>query len=137
MKNVKFHTLSIHQYYCQNNLASGTYCLIFDWSHCQKCPFLLFMHSCSIYTPRALLWIAKHLGFSVVNHLTCCFAILILVLQCKHSCSKNKCSTQMHTSKLWLLRMRKVKAPTWMKLLSTKNYINGPKLRTKFISPWV
>jgi hypothetical protein len=74
---------------------------------------------------------------SVVNHLTCCFAILILVLQCKHECSKNKCSTQMHTSKLWLLRMRKVKAPTWMKLLSTKNYINGPKLGTKFISPWV
>jgi len=33
MKNVKFRTLSIHQYYCQKNLASGTYCLIFDWSH--------------------------------------------------------------------------------------------------------
>ncbi len=30
MENVKFRTLSIHQYYCQNNLASGTYCLIFD-----------------------------------------------------------------------------------------------------------
>jgi len=33
MKNVKLRTLSLHQYYCQNNLASGTYCLIFDWSH--------------------------------------------------------------------------------------------------------
>jgi hypothetical protein len=30
MKTVKFRTLSIHRYYCQNNLASITYSLIFD-----------------------------------------------------------------------------------------------------------
>ncbi len=30
MENVKFRTLSIHQYY---SVPSGTYCLMFDWSH--------------------------------------------------------------------------------------------------------
>jgi hypothetical protein len=35
---IKLCTLSIHWYYsCGNNLACGTYCLLFNWSHWLSC----------------------------------------------------------------------------------------------------
>jgi len=80
--------------------------------------------------PMAVLQNAKHLGFR--DSTTSLVVLLYLSL-----CSNASTHAQMHINKLWLLRMRKVKAFKQAKLLGTKNCVDKHKLGTKLIWPWV
>jgi hypothetical protein len=78
---------------------------------------LLHMHPSSSWTPWNSFEMQSAWVFNTQPlHLLPCYTYPCALM---HSCLKNKYSAQMHTSKLWLLRMRKAKAPTWMKLLGT------------------